>query len=391
MEKRVKSQHTASLLFAVTAVFWCSQYSYTPYVNPELAKMGMSAAFMGLVSSAYGLTQTLLRLPQGMAAYRIGRQKPFVLIGSLFTAISAAVMLLFYSPAGFFAGRALAGVSSASWVSFSVLYGSYYTFEEAPRRISQLNFANMLGRLVGFVLILLIVPMFGVKSAFIFSLLVGSTAFLMAFRLREAPRVRQTLCKKDLAKIARDPYLRVCSFLGILSQIISFGTYYTFTVNAAAALGAASADLSLLSIFMIIPNLLTNYAATMYLMKKISARWLVAAGFLVSCLYCILVPLARNMTALYACQVLAGISAALTFAILMGQCVRDIPQERRAVAMGMFQSLYGIGMTVGPLIVGMVIDASSLKTAYFAVAALAAVSTLLSYRMMDIRPPQTSQ
>lgn len=114
MDQSTKSQHSASLLFTVTALFWCSQYSYTPYINPELASMGMTASFMGLVSSAYGLTQTFLRLPQGMAADRIGRQKPFVLFGCLMALVSLAVVLLFYSPFGFLIGRALAGVSSAS-------------------------------------------------------------------------------------------------------------------------------------------------------------------------------------------------------------------------------------------------------------------------------------
>ena len=121
MEQTHKPGVSARLLFFVTAWFWCAQYSYTQFINPELEAMGMNAAFMGLVAGAYGFTQMLLRIPLGMLADRIGKQKPFVIIGCLLTALAGASFLLSYTPNGCLFARALAGVASASWVSFTVL------------------------------------------------------------------------------------------------------------------------------------------------------------------------------------------------------------------------------------------------------------------------------
>jgi len=164
MEGRQRPGVSARLLFMVTALFWCAQYSYTQFINPELERMGMSAAFMGLVSGAYGFTQMVLRIPLGILSDRLRRHKPFVVIGCLMTMLSGLGFLVYYSPPGFLISRGLAGVASAAWVSFTVLYSSYFPHTEGPRRISQLNAANMGGRLAGYLLIILIVPLLGISA-----------------------------------------------------------------------------------------------------------------------------------------------------------------------------------------------------------------------------------
>lgn len=377
---------SARLLFYVTALFWCAQYSYTQFINPELDRMGMSAAYMGLVSGAYGFTQMVLRLPLGILADRAGKQKPFVLIGCLLAALSSAGFLMFYTPAGFMVSRGLAGVASASWVSFTVMYSAYFPHREGPRRISQLNAANMSGRLIGFFLIIFIIPLLGLRSAFAFSLGAGALAFLLCVPLKEARHARQGITLKILLSVSKDRYLLACSLVGILTQVIAFSTYYGFTVNIAKTLGAQGAALSWLNIAMLVPTLLMNYLVTSRLLKKFSGRILVCSGFSLAALYCVLVPLVSSMTQLYLIQILAGCASTLTFAVLIGQCIRDIVQELRAVAMGIYQAVYGIGMTLGPVFMGLLIDSSSLKTAFFAVAAFSLVSALLAWRLLNIPP-----
>lgn len=386
MEQKTKPQLSAGLLFAVTSLFWCAQYSYAHFINPELSRMGMSAAFMGLVSGAYGLTQTVLRIPLGMAADRIGRQRPFIVLGCMLTAFASAGMLLFYSPGGFLIFRGLAGVASASWVSFTVLFSGYFRTEEGPRRISQLNIANMLGRLAGFLIIILLVPALGVKSAFTFSLAAGVIALLFSLGLKETPTGRQGISLREMARVSKDPYLRTCSIIGILAQAVAFSTYYGFTVNIAKSLHADSTALSWLSIALLVPTLLLNFLLSFFLLKRFSAKKLVTWGFMAGALYSLLVPLATSITQLYLLQVLASLSSTLTFAVLLGQSVRDIKKERRAVAMGFFQAVYGIGMTIGPMVMGVLVDQAGLKTAFFFMAALSAASGALAWLVMAVPP-----
>ena len=47
----------------------------------------------------------------------------------------------------------------------------------------------------------------------------------------------------------------------------------------------------------------------------------------------------------------------------MSSAIRDIPNERRGAAMGIYQAVYGAGMFLGPVIAGRVIDGFSIAGA----------------------------
>ena len=386
MDHEERAAQSARYLFLITALFWCAQYSYTQFINPELERMGMNAAFMGLVSGGYGFAQTLLRIPLGITADRLGRQKPFVVAGSLLAAISSAGFLMFYSPWGFLASRAVAGFASASWVSFTVLYSAYFSHSDGPRSISHLTASNMMGRLAGFFLVLFIIPHLGLKSSFALSLAAAALAFLLSTGLHEVQHAHQGISLATMLKVARDPYLLACSLVGILTQALAFSTYYGFTINVAKGLGADGKLLTWLNIALLIPNVLLNFLVTGRLLKRYSGRQLATAGFLVGALYCALVPLARDLPQLFALQVLGGSSSTLTFGVLIGQSVRDIPQAMRGVAMGFYQAVYGIGMTLGPILMGLLIDHQGMKAAFFIMAGFALLSALFAWRLLNIKP-----
>ncbi len=365
------------LLFAITILFWCAQYSYTQFVNPELTRMDASASFMGLAAGVYGLSQTLLRIPLGFLADRIGKQKPFIMLGSALPVLAAGLLLLWYTPNGFLTMRLLSGMAAASWVSFTVLYGSYFPPEEGPSRISFLNLANIAGKLLGFAGALVLVPLLGIRSSFAISMAAAGAAFLLSTMLREAPRERMGMTLKDLRMVSRDKYLLACSAVGAMIQAASFATYFGFTVNAAVAIGASSAEITWMNIALMVPSIFANFYIPRIIRRAGAAR-LVTLGCVLAAIYAFLVPYATNMTQLYLLQIVAGVSTSLTFAVLLGQPIRDIPQRCRGAAMGLYQAAYGIGMTAGPALMGVLIDLSDLKTAFIAVAAFSFVTAFVA-------------
>lgn len=373
---------SATLLFLLTGLFWFSQYTCAPYLNPEMRLMGASPAFMGLVAGVYGFTQLVVRIPIGIMADRMGKQKPFIIMGCLMAVLSTAGMLMFYSPDGFFIFRGIAGIGSGSWVSFTVLYGSYFAAAEAPRRISQLSNANHLGRLICFVAMGALVTWFAIKAAFWAGFVTALLSLVLSLFIRDVDRKRTPMNVRDFLTVAKDRNLKITSLLGALIQVISFGTFYTFTVNLAVELNATDAELSFLNIALMLPLVLANLVATKWLFTKIGARIIITLGFLLAALYCVLAPLAANMTQLFIVQALAGIGFSFTFSILLGQCVRTVTPEKRSVGMGLFQAVYGIGMTVGPVLAGYIIRASGLSVSYFVMAAVSLVSAWLAFRLL---------
>ncbi len=372
----------AALLGTLTALFWYSQYAITPYINKELIRLGASAGFMGLVGGMYGFTQLLLRIPLGLLADKRGRHKPFILIGCGLAALSGLGLLVWYTPAAFLAMRGVAGMASASWVSFTILYAAYFPPEQGPRRISQLNILNQFGRLLCYVSIGAAVAAYGLRVSFIMGAAAGSACFVMSLLVRDVPRPAQPINLSRFAQVARDRNMLVTSLLGLLTQVIAFGTYYGFGNNLALRLNAAEAQLSILNLVLVSCAVLANLVATSWLPRRMSIKSIIATGFACAVAYCVLAPLSHSMTQLYLCQVLAGLSSGFTFAMLLGHCVRDIPPQLRGAGMGFYQAVYGIGMTLGPMLMGVAIDALGLDASFFMMAGVAALSLGLTLKLI---------
>src|SRR6266508_903388 len=70
-------------------LFWLSLYFYVPILSVYAQSMGASLALVGVMLSAYGVMQLLLRIPTGVASDALRRRKPFVLAGVALTAAGA--------------------------------------------------------------------------------------------------------------------------------------------------------------------------------------------------------------------------------------------------------------------------------------------------------------
>jgi MFS family permease len=387
----MKSNKTArAVLFLVTTTFWFSLYAYTPFINPDLMIMGVSASLMGIIGGAYGFTQMLLRIPVGIGSDK-WQKKLFIIIGCVAAVLAALTMMLFHNPIGFLIGRALGGVAAASWVPFTVLYASYYDGEHATRAITMVNLASQLGRFFSFLLASFAAAYFGTQGAFVLALLVGLIGLALSFGIKEhstpssrgAQAPSQALRKpplstRELLAVGANPRVLLCSLLAVVVQVIAFATQNTFTQNHAVELGATTAQLGYSQLALLSVSILLSLLLGKHLLQFIDARLLVVIGFAITAIYCFVVPVTTSILQLYLAQVLGGIGNTLTFTLLMGLCVQDVTKPKRGAAMGFFQSIYGLGMTIGPMMMGVIIDATSLTAGFYTMAGLALATTLLA-------------
>ena len=66
----------------------------------------------------------------------------------------------------------------------------------------------------------------------------------------------------------------------------------------------------------------------------------------------------------------------LTYPVLMGLSIKAVPQARRASAMGAFQAIYALGMTLGPALSGFIADQVTLTAIFPVTAAMCLVGLL---------------
>jgi len=378
------------ILFVVTIAFWFAQYAYTPFVNPQLIAFGVTASFMGFVGGSYGFTQFVLRIPVGITADK-WQKKFFICVGSLCAGLAALCMLLFHNPIGFLAGRALGGVAASSWVPCTVLYTSYHKPEHATRSIAMINLASQAGRMVSFLAAGMAAASFGPQSAFLLSAIGGFLAFGLSLFIREdkSSTSRKPVTFRELLAVGGERNLLITSTLAVLVQVIAFATYSTFTANHAVLIGATNAQLGYMQVMLFLPSIILSFCLSKYILQHIDAKYLVVAGFLVTALYCAIVPFTSTIPQLYLVQMLGGIGNTLTFSLLMGLCVQNVATEKRGAAMGFFQAIYGIGMTIGPLVMGVLTDHVSLRFGFLFMSGIAAISTLAA--AIFLRRPQKEE
>lgn len=103
------------LFIAVTLCYWCSMYTYVPILSPYLEDIRFNYALIGIVLGSYGFMQLVVRFPLGLWSDRLGRRKPFVLLGFAIQSIDnarRATAMGFYQAVyalGMFSGPFFAG------------------------------------------------------------------------------------------------------------------------------------------------------------------------------------------------------------------------------------------------------------------------------------------
>jgi len=355
------------LFYTVTAFFWFALYAYVPYVTPYAEAMGADLRLVGLIAGAYGFTQMVVRFPLGVFSDKLQKRKLFILLGLVFAAVSGLCVFFFPSPLTLLLARSFGGVAASAWVTFVIMGASYYPPSETTKSVGILNAANALGRMAALLLGGFVAQWFGVGYVFLLGGLIGLVGLILGIGIVEKlPDTRQKPPSlADLLEVARNHQLLCASLLGVLIQFIMFATTFGFTPLAATLLAATQLQLGLLGVASTIPGLLISPLAGTLLPRKLGVKGTLGIGFALAGLGSALVPFCQELWQLFAVQIIGNTGAAAVFTLLMGLCIRDIPPERRATAMGFFQAVYGLGMFLGPFAMGWLSHGLGLMPAFF--------------------------
>ena len=346
---------------ATTVLYWFSLYTYplllTGFSQQEL---GASPALAGTIVSSYGLWQMLLRVPLGYASDKLRRRKPFLMLGSALSALAGLGLLLATSPAWALAARSVAGAAAAAWVAFTVLYAGYGAGSNGSRAMGTLSACMYAAQLMGTLAGSAMAQAQGTRSAFVMTVGLGLAGVLCARFVKDVPVTAEPPTTRALLAVGKNRLLLLCAGLTILLQIITWATLYGFSPQwATEVLHVEQGSLGLLSTVHLLPNILFSWLAGAYLAPRLGEKWVCAIGFLCMGVSCLGMPLTRSFPQMLALQALCGAGVGCSAPLLLALSIRDIPPERRGVAMGFYQSLYGIGMFAGPALAGLLVQAAS--------------------------------
>jgi predicted MFS family arabinose efflux permease len=374
-----KEKKNIQLFIFVTAFYWFSMYAYIPTFSPYIESLGASHKMIGLILGSYGFTQMLIRIPLGIYSDRINKKKIFVNIGILLSFLSTTGMWFAETPALILVFRSLAGASAATWVSFTVLFSSYFEKDDTAHAIGLINASNKSGQVAGMLLGGIIAQSLGQQFPFLLAAAGAVVGFALSLKVDENKDINhQAITFKEIIKVARNKSLLTVSFLAILMMMIAHSTTFGFIPVAAKNLGATSFHLGLLTTITTIPGILSSYLSGSYFSQRLGEKNTVTIGFLLLAISCVLVPFINQLYLLYFNQMLNGFAQGMIFPVLMGLSIKNVEANKRGTAMGFFQAIYGLGMFIGPIFVGTISDFAGLKMGFWMIGLVGILGAVLS-------------
>ncbi|MDH7499315.1 MAG: MFS transporter [candidate division NC10 bacterium] len=368
------------LSFLCTLLFWGAIYIYMPILTPYARHISGPLQAAGLVMGAYGLSQILLRIPLGVWSDRLRRRKPFLLLGFLFDALANLGLLFSSNARMLFFSVLTAGAAASMWVPFTVLFSSYFPLSQMAHSLSLLIGASRLAQITANYAGGQIAEVWGWTAPF----WVGSVLALLGLSLtlgisEVRPQKGPDLSLQGALQVGRNRMLLLTSFLGTLMQSANFSTAYGFTPILAQQLGASKADLGVLLFWYMLPNTASTLLSGTFIRRYLADRSILMIGFLLISGAVLATPSVSHIRPLYLVQGVNGIGVGLLFPILMSLSTQSVPRTQQATAMGFFQSLYAIGMSLGPILSGLLAQRIGLSSVFVLNGAIGLAGAVISW------------
>lgn len=368
--QRVKT--TRILLNISIVLFWFTQDVFLPFQTPYLESMGAAASLIGIVVGASGFTQMILRIPLGIFGDRYSRHKLFILAGLVSAALASVLRLLIRTPGAFLAANLLSGAASAMWISFTVFYASLFGDEETSKAMGHTMAACNTGMLLAFSASSLLSDVWDIRMLFAVSIASGALGTLVGLFIREPkPAPRAPISTSALQVFASKPLI-AWSLLGVGLQAIVVSTAFSFTTSYLKQYTEQEFLLGISSAIFMAASIASSFAIGYF--KRFSNRALISILFGFMLVYCSLLPLASEVWQICLLQVVAGLGGGGLLTLLMALALQGVHPRRKSTAMGFFQAVYGIGLTLGPVMTGALIERSGYPAGFWALALLALIS-----------------
>jgi|LDZU01.1.fsa_nt_gi MFS family permease len=335
-------------LYIVAAFYWIGLYTYPAILPIYIQEIVHDLSLTGAILSMFGLLQIFIRLPLGIASDIFGNRKQFVLLGLIALGIGPLVLSQSTSSLGLFVGRAITGIAAGTWVPLSTLI-----LNENPLQVykttSILSFISNFGSAIAVLAApFLISTKLGVSALFIAASVSALFAFVLLVPFKDDKKEhRSNFLFKSLIREITNP-LNVLP--GLLCAIVLFGAFattFTFIPLIGKGLQLTNNQLSSFMISYFIISMITN----MWLNRISSARNrmpIAIIAFFILGFGVFLTGHSKSYLDLLIAQLAVGLAYGINFPLLLGFSMSNSKRNSRTITMGIFQSIYSIGMFAGP-------------------------------------------
>lgn len=387
----------ARLFFIISILFFICIHSIDAFLAPMMLEQGIEPQVMGIIMGASGLATLLIRFPLGIISDVVKSRKIFIQISLLLPIFTWPLAWLEPNAVTLYLAKAADGVTAATWVLYNILFIRYFDRKEAPAAVALLALAGPVGVFIGNCIGGLLIHYFENNIAFFLSCVSGLLALALTTRIHDVhDAVQAPTLKACIAGARKQLSDRSVWLIGILATIVilvPFATRDTLTPIYAEQLGGRAGILSLLSNIHLIFYALAIALCSAVFYKRLGVMKTAVVGIILQVLSTLGIPFTDNWYIIYSLQALAGFSFGMAFAAFMSLSVVNTTPDEQSTRMGLFQTIYSLGMFIGPVIMGVMLQHINLPSGYLFIAALSVVAvviTPLSVRWVNNRQVNSS-
>lgn len=387
----------ARLFFIISILFFICIHSIDAFLAPMMLAQGIEPQMMGIIMGASGLATLLIRFPLGIISDVVKSRKIFIQISLLLPVLTWPIAWLEPNAVTLYMAKAADGITAATWVLYNILFIRYFDRKDAPAAVALLALAGPVGVFIGNCIGGLLIHYFENNIAFFLSCVSGLMALILTTRISdvhdpiEAPTLQA--CIIGARKQLSDRSVWMIGILATLVILVPFATRDTLTPIYAEKLGARAGILTILSNIHLIFYALSVALCSTIFYRRLGLMKTAVVGIVLQILSTLGIPFTENMYVIYALQALAGFSFGMAFAAFMSLSIVNTTSDEQSTRMGLFQTIYSLGMFMGPVMMGVMLQHINLTSGYLFIAVLsilAVIITPLSVRWVNNRQVNSS-
>ena len=347
----------SKLLYIISILLWFSLYCYVAEFSIYALGIGATMSQLGTIVSCYGLVQTLTRIPIGIISDILKKRKIFISLAMLLSLLANLLVIFIPQITTLYIFKIICGLTASCWVLYTITYVSYFDTMNSKMAIGHINGANSLGQIFGMLfggIIMVVVK--DIKSVFILSAIAASIGCFLSLKLTEVQFESKKVKYNDFIELFKDKNLLFCSILAIFTQIVMYSITFTYGPILVESYGLDGMMRSLYIAAGILPTALFAKTFCSKWLERLGIIKLLISGYLIILIMIITIILLKSIYVLYIGHFLIGIGYAMTFPVLMAASGTKVDESKKATAMGVFQAIYGLGIIIGPSLLGVIID-----------------------------------
>jgi MFS family permease len=343
-------------------------YGTITFLLPVFAE-GLGATYieLGLLGSVGSIVYTGMTILTGLMLDRFEKVRFFL----VFTALGAIVPVLFSLTSRvpeLFALRGLLGVVSAAfWVTASTLTADLSPPEELTKSVVRYNVSWISGFVAGPILGGIVSDRYGFQALFILvATLIIPSIFLIGTRL--SGRVALRAVTGGIWRGLTSLRLIAIAYITLIPYAIVLGIYMAILPGHMGGLGISASAIGLLLT-------MTNAVRGLgFLSGERWVRWGTRRSLWVSSMLmsgALFMVSKSNGTLEFALPLaLYGFAGGIITPVILDYIAHESPSEALGASMGLHEFVYGVGMSLGPIVGGAIAEAYNPSTLYLALAVL---------------------